>query len=84
MRKVIAIDFDGTLCKCKYPAIGKPKRFTIWRAKRKQKRGAVLILWTCRTGELLREAVEACSLWGLDFDYINENDPERIQAYGSD
>ena len=84
MRKVIAIDFDGTLCEDKYPEIGEPEWYTILHAISEQRDGAVLILWTCRTGELLRQAVEACSEWGIDFDYINENDPERIQAYGGD
>lgn len=84
MRKVIAIDFDGTLCENAWPEIGAPKRDVINRALAEQAAGAALILWTCREGDLLDEAVFACRTWGLYFDAVNENLPERIEEYGND
>lgn len=84
MRKVIAVDFDGCLCQDDYPAIGPPNWEVIRRALAEQEGGAALILWTCRQGEYLAQAVNACRLWGLTFDAINENLPERIAAYGND
>lgn len=83
MKKAIAIDFDGCLCVNKYPAIGAPNWAVIERAKREQELGAGLILWTCREGELLENAVRAAARWGLHFDAINESLPEWISAWGN-
>lgn len=83
-RKVIAIDFDGTLCENAWPEIGTPRWEVIERAKNAQSNGAALILWTCRDGERLEQAVEACTQWGLQFDAVNENLPERKALYGND
>lgn len=82
--KVIAIDFDGCLCSDRYPAIGAPYWGVIGSAIWEQMAGAKLILWTCREGDDLQAAVDACSRWGLQFDAINENLPERIAYYGND
>lgn len=84
MNKVIAVDFDGTLCENKYPKIGKMKKNTLIRLYIAQLNGAKVILWTCRTGELLEEAVEWCKDHGIVFDAINENLPERIKMFGGD
>lgn len=83
-KRVIAIDFDGTLCVNAYPEIGAPRKKVIERALAAQKEGATLILWTCREGELLDDALEACAEWGLRFDAVNANPPELIEAWGTD
>lgn len=79
--KAIAIDFDGCLCDNAYPAIGAPHWGVIARAKMEQEAGAGLILWTCREGQLLLEAVAACESWGLHFDAINESLLSWIAAF---
>lgn len=82
MRKAIAIDFDGCICTDAYPAIGIPNYVVIARAKQARRRdGAGLILWTCREGQLLQDAVDACKSWGLTFDAINESLPDWIEAF---
>lgn len=81
--KAIAIDFDGCLCDNAYPAIGAPHWGVIARAKMEQEAGAGLILWTCREGQRLREAVAACESWGLHFDAINESLPSWIAAFNN-
>ena len=83
MRKAIAIDFDGCLCTDAFPAIGEPNWAVINRAKAEQRRGAGLILWTCREGQILQEAVEACQGWGLTFDSVNESLPDWIEEFGT-
>lgn len=85
-RKVIyAVDFDGTLCKSIYPGIGEPNTSLINYLKRKRSKGnTILILWTCRCDERLKEAVAWCRRFGLKFDYVNENAPEMIEKHGSD
>lgn len=79
--RVIAIDFDGCLCTDKWPDIGEPNWWAIEEAKRRQRDGACLILWTCRAGADLDRAVEACRNWGLEFDAINENPQFRIDLF---
>lgn len=81
--KAIAIDFDGTLCTFDFPRIGEPNWIVINRAKFEKERGAKLILWTCRTDELLDEAVAACREWGLEFDAVNDNLPERLEYFNN-
>lgn len=61
MKKAIAIDFDGCLCQNAYPGIGSPNWPVINKALAEQDDGAGLILWTCREGKLLQDAVMACT-----------------------
>ena len=82
---IIAVDFDGTLCYADYPNIGKPRLEIIEYVKMcREIEKARLILWTSRTGDRLREAVEWCAEQGLTFDAVNENLPEIIEMYGGD
>ena len=75
---VIAIDFDGTIVTHAYPAIGKPIPFAIDTLKKLQQEGHhQLILWTCREGELLQEAIDYCAARGLEFYAVNSNFPEE-------
>lgn len=83
MRKAIAIDFDGCLCTDAFPDIGAPNWAVIVKAAEERAAGAGLILWTCREGELLEEAIDACARWGLHFDAINESLPDWIDAFGN-
>lgn len=81
---IYAVDFDGTLCEIAYPDIGQAKQNVIDFCLRKQAEGHKLILWTCRCGEYLEQAIKWCEEQGLIFDAINENLPERITEYGGD
>lgn len=82
--KVIAVDFDGTLCESKWPEIGRANLPVINYLLQRQANGDKLILWTCRTGELLDAAVMWSLQHGLRFDAVNANLPERIAEYGND
>lgn len=82
--KVIAVDFDGTLCDSKWPGIGKPHWPIIHELIRRKADGDKIILWTCREGELLDEAVMWCLNHGIQFDAINSNVLSRIEQYGDD
>ncbi len=79
---IIAVDFDGTLAVTDYPKIIRPIKEVIHFCRVERAMGHTLILWTCRHGKELEEAVEWCKEQGLTFDYINENPPERIAIYG--
>lgn len=81
--KTIAVDFDGLLCENKYPKIGNPKWSVINRLKGVSGFNKV-VLWTCRRGKELEQALDACEQWGLRIDRVNENSPEVIKRFGSD
>lgn len=82
--KILAVDFDGCLCTNAWPEIGEPNTKLIYRLKFRRAHGDKLILWTCREGESLAEAVEWCRARGLEFDAVNENLPEMTEMYGND
>ena len=83
MRKIIAVDFDGTLCENAYPEIGAPVNDVIEYVKEARLSGANIILWTCRAGIELNNAIEWCKAHGLEFDAINDNIPELTEAFGN-
>ncbi len=84
MGKIYAFDFDGTLCTEAWPAIGRPRMAMIRYARRIQQKGNQLILWTCRSGERLDEAVAWCKEYGITFDAVNQNLPSTLEKYGTD
>lgn len=73
----IAVDFDGTIVEHEYPEIGKEKLFAFQTLKELEKRGALLILWTFRTGTELEEAIAYCRKNGIEFYAVNRNYPEE-------
>ena len=82
MSKIIAVDFDGCLCENKWPEIGLANLPAIEALKRRREQGDKIILWTCRCGRQLAEAIEWCRGRGLHFDAVNENLPETKERYG--
>ena len=55
--EIIAVDFDGTLCSDCYPDIGKPNLPLIELLKALKREGCRIVLWTCRCGRELEQAV---------------------------
>ena len=83
MSRVIAVDFDGTICRNKWPEIGEANDGLIAWLKGCREQGDKLILYTCREGQLLAAAVMWCKARGLEFDALNDNLPERVEEYGN-
>lgn len=83
-QKVIAVDFDGCLCHSEWPEIGPPAEGVLLRLREEQQRGAKIVLWTCRDGELLEQAVAWCAERGITFDAVNEQIPELKGTFGND
>lgn len=44
--KIIAVDFDGTLCENKWPEIGEANEDMIYYLRKRQAEGDKLILWS--------------------------------------
>lgn len=84
MTKIIAVDFDGTLCENRWPNIGEPNKQLIAYLREEQRHGAKIILWTCRVGTHLNEAIDWCEEQKIRFDTVNENLPEIIEAFGGE
>ncbi len=71
--KILAIDFDGTIVEDKYPGIGREQAFAFETLKKFQREGYRLILWTYRSGDKLKDAVDFCSKNGIEFYAVNSN-----------
>ena len=82
-KKIIAVDFDDTLCFSAWPELGEPNRPLIEYLKKWKEQGNKLILWTCRAGEALDKAVRWCQEQELEFDAINDNLSEIVALYGN-
>lgn len=76
---IIAVDFDGTL-----EEKGAPNYLLISELRARQARGDCIILWTCRTGKRLSEAVSFLRKSGLVPNYINQNAPQAVAMLGAD
>ena len=80
---IIAVDFDGTLCESIWPGIGAPNTELIKTLKERKAKGDKIILWTCREGDKLKEAIDWCKDKGLEFDAVNDNLQERKEHWGN-
>ena len=83
-RKIIAVDFDGTLdVEDVFPGFSKPNLWLISILKQvKRDENTELILWACREDDVLNDAINWCHDFGLTFDAINANVPEIVRRYG--
>lgn len=76
---IVAVDFDGTL------NIGDAPNAPLFaKLKQMQRNGDIIILWTCRCGQRLHEAISFCAKNGLRVNYVNENAPQVIRMLGGD
>lgn len=55
MKKIIAVDFDGTVVRHKYPEIGEEIPHAVEVLKRLNKNGVRVIVWSMRCGKYLDE-----------------------------
>ena len=77
---IIAVDFDDTL---KF-ADGTPNTHLITWLRSEQKRGAIVILWTCRAGKSLTDALSYLRQFGFAPNLVNQNTRQTISAFGYD
>lgn len=87
MKKILAVDFDGTITKrSNFP--NKPnaediKEGCVRVLKHLKEAGCTIILWTCREGKYKEDAIEYCREMGIPIDYVNENCKEIVEAFES-
>lgn len=81
-KKIIAVDFDGTLVHNKYPYCENPNMELINFIKN-HRNDYIWILWTCRHDEQLNMAVRYMKEeHQIVFDFINQNATWLIEEYG--
>ena len=80
--RIIAVDFDGTLCESRFPEIGPAKPEVLEKLKWYRSQGTQIILWTTRIGRYVDEAVDWCRRYDLEFDAVNDNVPSQIAWLG--
>lgn len=76
---IYAVDFDGTLC-----IDGRPNERLIRFLQIRQRMGDTVILWTCRDGKRLTEAVAFLHNNGFVPNLVNVNSPAAIRMLGHD
>lgn len=76
---IIAVDFDGTLQINGTANIG-----LIQRLQQAQRRGDIVILWTCREGNRLTEALLFLQKHHFRPNYVNCNCPDAIARLKGD
>lgn len=78
---IFAIDFDGTIVENKYPEIGEINKDVAKFIRALRKKGHIWILWTCRCGKDLEDAVKFLKRHKLKPDYVNESTKENLEAF---
>lgn len=83
--RYIGVDFDGTIVDhVPYPKIGELRPNAISTLRYLKESGYVLVLWTCRTGNDLKEALNFLKENGFEFEHVNENPKELQEMYDND
>ena len=76
---IVAVDFDGTLWAEKTANLP-----LIARLRAAQQQGDTVILWTCREGAALREALLILREYGLVPNFVNQNAPAVVRRLRHD
>lgn len=80
----VAVDFDGTLVENCWPNIGKPIPYAFETCKMLQLIGVYTILWTCRNGIQLDEAVLCCKANHYEPAAVNDAIPfDKARGFNS-
>lgn len=78
---IVAVDFDGILCRDEFPGIGAPNYGMISLVREIIDAGHEVVLWTDRADDRLVEAVRWCEDRGLHFCAVNDNAPSNRARY---
>jgi hypothetical protein len=79
---VIAIDFDGTIVQNRYPNVGNLQPDARRCINQLHDDGHYIIIWTCRTGERLLEAINFLLDVDIKFNRVNRSEPSNEAKYG--
>jgi hydroxymethylpyrimidine pyrophosphatase-like HAD family hydrolase len=77
--KIIALDYDG----CIVDKYGYPILKNVFAIRKEIEKGTKVILWTCRCGDKLDEAIRFCDSLNISLSAINENLLEIRKYYNN-
>lgn len=81
---IVAVDFDGVLNACEYPKVGVlvegAKKGMQWLRDQKH----TVIVWTCREGDDLLNAINFLLERDVPFDRVNANVRANIEKHSND
>lgn len=80
---IIAIDFDGTICTGRFPAIDGLQPYAKQIIDRLYNDGHYLIINTCRSGQQLIDAVNWMLANDIKFHRVNDNRPKEVEMYNN-
>ena len=79
---ILAIDFDGTIVKDKYPEIGEMVEGAKEAINQLYSDGYTIIIWSCRTKINKARAIEWLAKNGIKYHRFNESCPINVAKYG--
>lgn len=79
---IIAIDFDGTICRGSFPTITGAMPYAQEVINHLHSEGHYIIIWTCRTGQNLIDAINWLLANKIEFDRVNDHNPDNVAKYG--
>lgn len=79
----IAIDFDGTICRSEFPTIKGQMPYVQAAMHKLHEAGHYMIIWTCREGNDLVNAINWLKDNDIPFDRINDNHESNIKMYNN-
>ncbi len=80
---IIAIDFDGTICRGKFPNIDGAMPYAVDTINTLYETGHYIIINTCRSGDQLLAAINWMLEQGIRFHRVNDNQPQNIALYNT-
>lgn len=83
-KRILVIDFDGTIAKNDYPKIGEIKKNAKHYINKLYDEGYGIVINTCRSGIFEADAINFLNNTGIKYHYINCNFPHLIEKYGAD
>lgn len=79
---IIAVDFDGTIVRSNFPVILGEQPYAGKVLRKLHEQGHYIIIWTCRCGNKLLEAINWLVEHNIPFDRVNDHNPENVVKYG--
>lgn len=80
---IIAIDFDNTISRGKFPAIDGLQPYAKNVINRLFNQEHYIIINTCRSGDQLLEAINFMLQQGICFNRVNDNHPDQTALYNN-
>lgn len=81
---IIAVDFDNTIARTTFPEIHGEIPGAVDVLTRFQQDGHTVILWTCREGKVLNDALLWLADHGFTPDCVNCHSEKQIAEWGTD